>query len=639
MSKRFTNSLLCLCPLGVLISVAAADIIATNWDDENTYGYITLYMPDLDQERQGDLPNNGRCHCGPASEADLLAWIATHGFPEYAPGQRDWQAQSNYDDATEIIDDITNELGSFSDGTGTGCGTSQNEIFNNLNGRISDKFTVTSVRQDLKNVQSVRFSDMAQMGDDGAVMMLAYGRYSWTQMTNSRRLDGRNGGHFVVMSLLSSMDGEVGLLGIRDPADPRTNTIQDQFANRFWDFTQRSVYESYLGGGIGPVIQVEELYNGTPPTTSSSMRMLDGYIAVTPRSCYTWDEFDDGVQVLTPSGPIWNGSLPDELFELGFQIREMVPGPWGRNIYLRTAEGKLFCLRMVDGDVLEIIPPDLQSPIEGFEIDAFERLALLSDGALRLYRLGRMDQPLPVPSLGFQGTDLTWIDWNGPQDGEWRMPMAAVLGGADQTLGIVKFPTDKPPVLTSFALPDFVKETTRMVYGGSPASFFMLTEGDLRRVAINQQGVIEELPMQLPGVNQVDDVDVDDRGRLLVSTGEKTIAFKQLKNLGWAQDHEHIFANLPVKRRVVMSRSQNNWNPRQQIGPPSQAPDPMLSELPVELDCQGDFNLDGVVDGNDLALMLADWGAERSIADIDRSGLVDGADLAALLGRWGLCGK
>ena len=66
----------------------------------------------------------------------------------------------------------------------------------------------------------------------------------------------------------------------------------------------------------------------------------------------------------------------------------------------------------------------------------------------------------------------------------------------------------------------------------------------------------------------------------------------------------------------------------------------MLSELPVQLDCPGDFTLDRVVDGNDLAVMLAAWGAQRSIADIDRSGLVDGSDLAILLSRWGVpCGK
>ena len=143
--------------------------------------------------------------------------------------------------------------------------------------------------------------------------------------------------------------------------------------------------------------------------------------------------------------------------------------------------------------------------------------------------------------------------------------------------------------------------------------------------------------MQLPGVNYVDDLDVDDRGRLLIASAGKTIAFKQSKNLDWTPDPEHIFADLPVKRRLMMSRSQSNWDPRQMAQPPQQSPDPILSELPVQLDCPGDLNLDRVVDGNDLALMLAAWGAERSLADIDRSGMVDGADLAILLGTWGLC--
>ncbi|MEE2680898.1 MAG: hypothetical protein VX641_00840 [Planctomycetota bacterium] len=640
MSKRYTSRLLCLGTVGSLVGVATADLVATNWDGPDTYGYLTLYMPDLDQERLGDLPNDGLCHCGPTSEADLLAWIATHGFPEYAPGQRDWQSQVNYDEATDIIDEITNELGTFFDGTGSWCGTTQDEIFANLNARVNDKFTVTSAFRDLENGQSVRFSDMAQMGDDGAVMMLMYGRYSWTQMANARRLDGRNGGHFVAMSVLSSMDGEVGLLGVRDPADPPTNMLQDTFANRFWDFTERSVYQNYLGSGNGPVMQVDELFNETPPGSSNSMRLLEGYVAVTPRRCYTWDEFDNGVRVLIPTGPIWNGGLAEELVEIGPQVTEAVPGPWGRKLYLRTPDGKLLCLRMVDRDLLDITPPELTSPIAAFEIDAFERIGVLTDGAFRLYQLGRMQQPLPVPPLGFAGTDLAWIEWDRTQGVQWQMPQAAVLGGADQRLGIVSFSPNGKPSVKVYGLPQFVKETTRMVHGGFPASFFMLTEGEVRRLALDPQGELQELPMQLPGVKRVDDLNLDERGRLVISTGGKTRAFRQTDNLGWVPDGEHIFEGLPVRRRILMTRSRSNWDPRKLSEPPSQKPDPILSELRVELDCPGDLTLDRVVDGNDLAIMLGAWGAERSIADIDRSGLVDGADLALLLGGWGTsCGK
>lgn len=58
-------------------------------------------------------------------------------------------------------------------------------------------------------------------------------------------------------------------------------------------------------------------------------------------------------------------------------------------------------------------------------------------------------------------------------------------------------------------------------------------------------------------------------------------------------------------------------------------------ELEVQL-TQGllaDLNDDGVVDGNDLAILLGQWG-ERGVADLNGDGIVDGGDLAILLGSW-----
>tara|TARA_B100001059_G_C17807445_1_gene570071 strand:- start:826 stop:1725 length:900 start_codon:yes stop_codon:yes gene_type:complete len=53
-------------------------------------------------------------------------------------------------------------------------------------------------------------------------------------------------------------------------------------------------------------------------------------------------------------------------------------------------------------------------------------------------------------------------------------------------------------------------------------------------------------------------------------------------------------------------------------------------------DCP-DLNGDCVVDGADLAGLLAAWGDSGVPADFDQSGSVDGADLAALLAAWGAC--
>ena len=48
----------------------------------------------------------------------------------------------------------------------------------------------------------------------------------------------------------------------------------------------------------------------------------------------------------------------------------------------------------------------------------------------------------------------------------------------------------------------------------------------------------------------------------------------------------------------------------------------------------GDLNLDGLIDGLDLALVLSNWGGS-GIGDVNGSGTVDGVDLASLLSSWG----
>ena len=48
----------------------------------------------------------------------------------------------------------------------------------------------------------------------------------------------------------------------------------------------------------------------------------------------------------------------------------------------------------------------------------------------------------------------------------------------------------------------------------------------------------------------------------------------------------------------------------------------------------GDLNQDGIVNGMDLALVLAGWGTNNAQADYNHDGLVDGSDLAGVLADW-----
>jgi len=53
--------------------------------------------------------------------------------------------------------------------------------------------------------------------------------------------------------------------------------------------------------------------------------------------------------------------------------------------------------------------------------------------------------------------------------------------------------------------------------------------------------------------------------------------------------------------------------------------------------CLADLTQNDQVDGQDLALLLSDWGNSFSSADQNGDGQVNGADLSILIGAWGLC--
>ena len=55
------------------------------------------------------------------------------------------------------------------------------------------------------------------------------------------------------------------------------------------------------------------------------------------------------------------------------------------------------------------------------------------------------------------------------------------------------------------------------------------------------------------------------------------------------------------------------------------------------VDCLGDVDCNGVVDGSDLTMILSTWGSEDSLFDLNEDGVVDGADLTYVLTAWGDC--
>lgn len=65
--------------------------------------------------------------------------------------------------------------------------------------------------------------------------------------------------------------------------------------------------------------------------------------------------------------------------------------------------------------------------------------------------------------------------------------------------------------------------------------------------------------------------------------------------------------------------------------------DEALASLAPEIDCPGDLDGNGMVDGADFGLLLAAFNSTSSDADLDQDGTVTGADLGVLLSAWGAC--
>ena len=54
-------------------------------------------------------------------------------------------------------------------------------------------------------------------------------------------------------------------------------------------------------------------------------------------------------------------------------------------------------------------------------------------------------------------------------------------------------------------------------------------------------------------------------------------------------------------------------------------------------DCLGDLDLDGDVDGFDLAFVLSYWGSDSILGDVNLDGIVDAGDLGLVIAGWGEC--
>jgi hypothetical protein len=135
-------------------------------------------------------------------------------------------------------------------------------------------------------------------------------------------------------------------------------------------------------------------------------------------------------------------------------------------------------------------------------------------------------------------------------------------------------------------------------------------------------------------------LDIDDAGHLFIGTNDGVLELFQGVTGGWTfiPPSEGDYAEMPPNSRFLVTRSRTNYDEDFHYGPGWEdniEPEELLAGSFIP-DCDGDLSSDGVVDGSDLGLLLANWGA-GGIGDLDGDGTTDGTDLGLLLSVWGEC--
>lgn len=146
-----------------------------------------------------------------------------------------------------------------------------------------------------------------------------------------------------------------------------------------------------------------------------------------------------------------------------------------------------------------------------------------------------------------------------------------------------------------------------------------------------------------PGVSEVRAFRRDDGGDRLYTLDPKEQAALASKGSGWSDEGPVFgaFADpqlgaVPVHRFLDPRSHRHLFTPWRSEGA-GLIEQGVAWHSALLRRCLGDLDHDGVVDGGDLAVLLARWG-DFGGADLDGNGVVDAGDLALLLSRWGPCG-
>ena len=110
----------------------------------------------------------------------------------------------------------------------------------------------------------------------------------------------------------------------------------------------------------------------------------------------------------------------------------------------------------------------------------------------------------------------------------------------------------------------------------------------------------------------------------------------ELGPLGHVHTDKNGMVYVSHDKGLIQLNPRSSWSLRNLLEEDDELESPGdFAFLPEGRHRAGDFNIDLVVNGADLAMLLSEFNTPSYFADIDGDGTVDGRDLAELLGNWG----
>lgn len=633
------------------ISTASADFTTRRWTSETNYALTISHMTDFDQNRSG-LPGGGANYCYPTATANLFAYIAQHGYAYCAPGNFDWQSNSNHTRATEFID----KLGDLMD-TGASTGTEHNKGYRGaremLRDEVGSRFVIEEENWTIFNVVSLK--EMTKQSiDDRAVQSFCYGKYEVLGTNDcGERAIKRDGGHCMTF-VGASRSGSTRDITYHDPDSTTDSTsTQSTFTATTKDcpwVDDLVVFPTLTGSCWGFNQSMSRIMRSTD---DGYLRLIDRRLAIRPASSYSWGSYegfaDGGVEIRTDSlgwgeddGGVRASRVSSTIIGNPSKASLIVSPSGVPYFVVPGAQGGLFV--EVRGDQGAAI---VRVPMQLLGVNTVDDAVFAGDRTL-VVRSGRLIRAIAHLDAGLPGEDdnKPFIAWGAEAPFDVAKLVASQrgqhVGGAPHSViafsGDLRaaFEVSGDPEIDprSFSIPaqiplnpQLIGDTT--IVEDSMGTLWFAQPGNAGVAALTVDGmvIVEELP-----VDALKGLAIDDRDNLLVVDGGIVRCFSHSpKGLVETGADGSPFAGQQVGRGFTVSRSTTNFEARFHVGAG------WRDVIDVELTARpGDLDGDGMVGPQDLAAVLGAWGAgNASAADIDGDGVVGPQDLAVVLANWG----